>query len=613
MSADKASGECFDPQAFVRTLSTRPGVYRMLGEGGEVLYVGKAGNLRRRVGSYFSRPALSPRLQALLSQIRGIEVTITRSEAEALLLENRLIKTHRPRYNVLLRDDKSYPYIYVSTGDEYPRIAFHRGPRRAPGRYFGPYPSAGAVRETLSLLQKVFHVRQCEDSVFRNRSRPCLQHQIGRCSAPCVGLVDRARYARDVEHMLLFLEGRGDDVIERMVQRMEEAAERLEFEQAARYRDQIAALRQVAARQYVEGERGDLDIVAAAVRGGQACVQVFCVRGGRNLGNRAWFPRAPADADAAEVLEAFLGQHYPGHEIPRTLIVHPALEDPETVAEALGAAAGHKVEILSRVRGARRRWLETAVENAEAALAARLASRSGLAERFEALQEALGLAQPPQRIECFDVSHTMGERTVASCVVFEPDGPVKGDWRRFNIEGVAPGDDYGALRQALERRFARLQRGEGRIPDVLLLDGGRGQVAEAVRVLAEHQIAGVALVGVAKGPGRKPGMERLYLPDRPEPLRLPPHSPALHLIQQIRDEAHRFAITGHRQRRARARQSSVLERIPGMGPRRRQTLLKHFGGLQEVMRAGVEDLARVPGISRVLAQRIYDALHGEAA
>ncbi len=610
--ADRAR-EPFDPRAFVRTLSTRPGVYRMLGADGEVLYVGKARNLRRRVGSYFSRPALSPRLHALLSQVRAIEVTITRSEAEALLLENRLIKAHRPRFNVLLRDDKSYPYIYVSTEDEYPRIAFHRGPRRRPGRYFGPYPSAGAVRETLSLLQKVFRLRTCEDSVFRNRSRPCLQHQIGRCSAPCVGLIGRERYARDVADTLLFLEGRGEALIEDMVRRMEAAAEALEFEQAARYRDQIAALRKVAARQYVEGERGDVDIVAAVAEGGQACVQLFTVRGGRNLGNRAWFPRVPPGADAAEVLEAFLGQHYPGREIPRTLVVHPAPADAAVLADALSAAAGHRVEVLSRVRGARRRWLETAIENARAALAARLASRTGLAARLEALRESLGLPGPPERIECLDVSHTMGERTVAACVVFDAEGPVKGDWRRYNIEGVAPGDDYGALRQALERRYARLQREHGPLPDVLLIDGGRGQVAEAARVLAAHGVEGVTLVGVAKGPERRPGMERLYLPGRREPLRLSPDAPALHLIQQIRDEAHRFAITGHRQRRGRARRTSVLEGIPGMGPRRRQTLLKHFGGLQEVMRAGVEDLAQVPGISRVLAQRIYDALHGEAA
>ncbi|MGA7802007.1 MAG: excinuclease ABC subunit UvrC [Gammaproteobacteria bacterium] len=599
----------FDAKGFVRTLTTRPGVYRMLGADGEVLYVGKARNLKNRVSSYFRSGAQSIKTRSLVGQITGVQVTVTNTEGEALLLENNLIKELKPRYNVLLRDDKSYPYIYLSAEDEYPRLAFHRGARRGKGRYFGPYPNAGAVRESLNLLQKTFRVRQCEESFFRNRSRPCLQYQIKRCSAPCVRLPSPEEYARDVRHTELFLEGRSSEVIDELVGRMEDAAAHMEYEQAARYRDQIATLRRVQERQYVSGEGGDLDIAACVVRGGMACVQLFMIRGGRNLGNKTFFPRAPEDAAAEDVLAAFVAQFYLAHETPPEVLLNQALEDGELLEQVLSDRAGHKVVLRDRVRGERARWVAMAVANAEHALDARLSTRAGMFQRVEALQQVLELDEAPQRMECFDISHTRGEATVASCVVFDGEGPVKSDYRRFNIEGIEPGDDYAAMEQALRRRYTRLKQGEGKLPDLLLIDGGKGQVAAACRVLEELQVEGVQVVGVAKGPERRPGMETLHVVGDGE-RHLPPDSPALHLIQQVRDEAHRFAITGHRQRRSKARSTSPLEAIPGVGPKRRQQLLRQFGGIRELARAGVEDLAKIRGISRELAQDIYDALHG---
>ncbi|NIP72038.1 MAG: excinuclease ABC subunit UvrC [Gammaproteobacteria bacterium] len=603
----------FDPQSFARNLTNKPGVYRMVGANGEVLYVGKARNLKKRVASYFRRAGLPPKTRALMEQVERVEVTVTHTEGEALILENNLIKELHPRYNVLLRDDKSYPYIYLSTDDEFPRLAFHRGPHRAKGRYFGPYPNAGAVRETLSLLQKLFPVRQCEDSFFRNRSRPCLQYQIKRCTAPCVGYVDRDTYMADVHHAEMFLEGKSSEVIDELVRRMEKASEALDFELAARYRDQITSLRRVQERQYVSGEGGDLDVVACAVRGGSACVQVFFIRAGRNLGNKTFFPQIPEGAEPGEVLASFLPQYYLGKEVPQDIVLSHRVEDQSLVAQVLTERAGRRVSVRHGVRGERARWLEMALDNAEHALQARLASRTGIQRRLEALQEALELEQIPTRIECFDISHTMGEATVASCVVFEAEGPVKSDYRRFNITDITPGDDYGALRQALQRRYTRLKKGEGKLPDVLLIDGGKGQVRQAREVLEELQVEGVVIVGVAKGPERRPGEETLFLSGRAAPFILPRNLVALHLIQQVRDEAHRFAVTGHRQRRSRARSTSVLESIPGMGPKRRQRLLQQFGGLREIARAGVEDLASVQGISRDLAQKVYDAFHSEAS
>ena len=600
----------FDAEDFLRTLTALPGIYRMFDAAGQVLYVGKARNLKKRVSSYFRRSGLAPKTRALMKHMARVEVTVTRTEAEALLLENNLIKLHRPRYNILLRDDKSYPYIYLSADGEYPRLTFHRGARKGKGRYFGPYPSSGAVRESLHLLQKMFHVRQCEDSFFANRSRPCLQYQIKRCTAPCVGLVSPQDYAQDVRHTVLFLEGKSSVLNAELVEKMESAAARQDYEQAAVYRDQIASLSRVQERQYVSGESGDMDIVAVAVSGGQACVQVFFVRNGVNLGNKVFFPRIPQDSSEQEVLSAFTTQYYLEHPVPGRILLSAELDDVDLLAEALSEKAQHKVVLSSRVRGERARWLQMGVENAAQALAARLSSQAGMQQRLHRLQQLLELDEAPQRIECFDISHSQGEGTVASCVVFDREGPRKSDYRRFNISDITPGDDYAAMEQALLRRYTRLKKEDAALPELLLIDGGKGQVSSAQKVMEELQISEILLVGVSKGPERRPGLELLHIPAQQRVLDLAPDSPALHLIQQIRDEAHRFAITGHRQRRAKARNVSPLEGIPGVGPRRRQQLLKHFGGMQEVARAGVEEIGKVSGISRDLAQKIYDTFHG---
>ncbi len=580
----------------------------MLNAQGEVMYVGKAKNLRRRVSSYFTR-ASNRRIASMVGQIRDIEITATHTEAEALLLENTLIKEQKPRYNVLLRDDKSYPYLFLSD-EAFPRLAFHRGARKAKGRYFGPYPSAGAVRETLQLLQKLFPVRQCEDSYYRNRSRPCLQYQIDRCTAPCVGFVSEEVYALDVRDTELFLEGKASDVVERWVDKMETAAESLEFEEAAHLRDQISALRRVLEKQYVSGERGDLDIVAVATEGGVACVQLFYVRQGRNLGNKALFPRTGDGAEPSEIVSAFIAQHYLGKPVPQFILVSDEPDDRTVLEESLSRQAERKVVIQSRPRGERARWLQMAVDNAKLAVASRLATAGNARQRLDALQDALNLPDPPARMECFDISHTQGDQTVASCVVFVDGAPSKADYRRFNIRGITAGDDYAAMRQALERRYKRILAGEGKLPDLLLIDGGQGQLKTASDIIAELGIKGVQLLGVAKGPDRRPGLEQLFLLGRTEPLILTPDSQALHLVQQIRDEAHRFAITGHRQRRARAKTRSVLEDISGIGPKRRARLLRQFGGLQGLARAGIEDIRTVEGISDKLAREIYAAFHG---
>ncbi len=600
--------DTFDAKTFLRSLTEGPGVYRMLNGDGEVMYVGKAKNLRRRVGSYFTR-ASNQRIANMVAQIRGIEITATHTESEALLLENNLIKEHKPRYNVLLRDDKSYPYLFLSD-ETFPRLAFHRGARKQKGRYFGPYPSSGAVRESLQLLQKLFPIRQCEDSYFRNRSRPCLQYQIERCTAPCVGFVTPEAYAQDVADTVLFLDGKASDVVQRWVDKMEQAAERLEFEEAAHLRDQITALRAVQEKQYVSGERGDLDIVAVASKGGIACIQLFYVRQGRNLGNKSLFPRSGNGAEESEIVSAFIAQYYLGKAVPQQILVNVEPDDKLVLQESLSRQADRKVVIQSRPRGERARWLRMAVDNAALALVSRLANEGNARQRVEALQDVLALPEPPLRMECFDISHTQGDQTVASCVVFSEGGPSKADYRRFNIKGITPGDDYAAMRQALERRYKRVMAGEGRLPDILLIDGGQGQLNIARDIINELGVEGVLLLGVAKGPDRRAGMEQLFLLGRTEPLILPADSPALHLVQQIRDEAHRFAITGHRQRRGKAKTRSVLEDISGIGPKRRTRLLKQFGGLQGLSRAGIEDIRTVEGISEKLAQEIYAAFHG---
>ncbi|HHJ17657.1 MAG TPA: excinuclease ABC subunit UvrC [Gammaproteobacteria bacterium] len=609
--SDSDTGSGFDASAFLRTLTNRPGVYRMLDAKGGVLYVGKASNLKKRVSSYFRRSGLAPKTKALMQQMVDMEITVTHTEAEALLLENNLIKEYLPRYNILLRDDKSYPWVYLSSEDEFPRLSLHRGARRRKGRYFGPYPGAGAVRKSLHLLQKTFRVRQCEDSFFSNRSRPCLQYQIKRCTAPCVGLVSAEDYAEDVRHTVLFLEGRSSVLHDELVQRMEQAAQRLDYEQAAVCRDQIASLRRVQESQHVSGESGDLDIVACVVAGGIACVQVFFIRQGINLGNKHFFPKIPADSRLEEVLSAFISQYYLTHTVPARLLMNAALADAGLLGQVLSAHAGHRVTLSHSLRGERARWLQLGVANAEQALAARLSSQAGMEKRLALLQQVLELDELPERIECFDISHTQGEGTVASCVVFDREGARKSDYRRFGIRDITGGDDYAAMQQALLRRYTRLKKEECRLPDIVLIDGGKGQVGIAKQVFEELQIDESLIVGVSKGPERRPGMEILHIPAQQRELDLEGTSPALHLIQQIRDEAHRFAISGHRLKRGKARRESPLESIPGVGPRRRQQLLKQFGGLQEVTRAGVEDLCKVPGISRTLAQQIYDTFHGD--
>ncbi|QXP83880.1 excinuclease ABC subunit UvrC [Methylococcus sp. Mc7] len=603
----------FDIKAFLATLTGAPGVYKMLDGNGEVIYVGKAKNLKKRVASHFAQRDNSPKQNAMVARVQAIEVTVTRTEGEALLLENQLIKRHKPRYNINLRDDKSYPYIYVSTHQEFPRLAFHRGSRARPGRFFGPFPSAAAVRDSLKTLQKIFPVRQCEDSYFANRTRPCLQYQIERCTGPCVGLVGPDAYSEDVANTLLFLEGRGEALIDRLAQRMEQAAQRLEFEKAARYRDQISNLRTVLAKQLVAGEQGDLDMIACAIRGNIGCVHVVFIRNGQQIGDRSFFPRMQDEHDAAAVLEAFIPQFYLDKEIPRELLLSHEIRDRELFEAVLGQQAGRGVKISWRLRGERARRLELAQANAEYALKTRLASQQNIADRLRHLTEMLGLAEPPNRMECFDISHTQGDQTVASCVVFDRNGPLKSAYRRFNIEGITGGDDYAAMAQALSRRYQRVRAGEVETPDILFIDGGKGQIHAAAQALDELGVGNVRIIGIAKGPDRKPGMETLFKAGCSDPIVVEPNNPGSLLIQHIRDEAHRFAITGHRQRRAKAAIQSPLQAIAGLGPKRRQQLLRQFGGLRQISRADVEALSSVEGINRQLAQRIYDMFHDHGA
>ena len=583
----------------------------MYGEEGKLLYVGKAKNLKSRVSSYFRASGLAAKTMALVARINNIEVTVTSTEVDALLLEHNLIKQQQPPYNILLRDDKSYPYIFLSSDDQYPRLSLHRGAKRKKGKYFGPYPSAAAVRESLHLMQKVFKVRQCEDSYFRNRSRPCLQFQIGRCSAPCVALITESEYADQVESTSLFLRGKSQELMTRLADDMERAAKNQEYERAAVNRDQISQLQHVQASQGIEGVTGDLDIAAAAVHGGRACVQVLFVRGARVLGSKTYYPPLKLDESPAQVLSAFLPQYYLGavRALPGEIIVNDPPEDLDTLAAAFTVQAGRKVQLRHRVRDARARWLQLARQTAETNLQSHLEGKNTALARLQALQDTLKLPELPQRMECFDISHSSGEATVASCVVFDQNGPRKSDYRKFNIEGIVGGDDYAAMQQALERRYKRLKAGEGAIPDILFIDGGKGQVSQAMTVLEDLQINNVEVIGVAKGTTRKAGFETLISGETGVETQLRGDSAALHLIQHIRDEAHRFAITGHRARRDKKRQTSLLEDIPGVGAKRRRDLLRHFGSAQGVGNANVEELRKISGISANLAQQIYDHLH----
>jgi excinuclease ABC subunit C len=601
-------GASFDVATFLAALPAKPGVYRMLAADDTILYIGKARHLKNRVSSYFHGRAHAEKTQAMLAQVARVEVTVTASETEALLLEYNLIKQHRPRYNILLKDDKSFPYIHL-TAHEFPRLAYYRGAGKVPGRFFGPYPNSVAARETLQFLQKLFRLRPCEDTFFANRSRPCLQHQIGRCSAPCVGLVTREAYAQDIADAVQVLQGRNTELIAELGRRMESAAEGLQFEDAARFRDQIAMLKQIQASQAVTRIRGaDIDAVAIAGTGPEYCVSVVFVRGGRNLGSTNFFPKGGLGGEN-EALSGFLAQYYLARESPDEIVVSHRVEDADVLEAALRERAGRAVPIRGGVRGTRARWLDMARTNAELGLKMKASSRASLREQLDALEEALGLERPPRRIECFDVSHTMGESAIASCVVFGAEGPLKSDYRRFNLKGLTPGDDYAGMRQAVGRHFARLQRGEGVMPDLLLIDGGEGQLRAAREALGELGVKELVTVGVAKGADRRVGQERLFLAGRDAPLILEADSPALRLIQRVRDEAHRFAIAGHRKARARSRLESLLEEIPGLGPAKRRELLKSFGGLQGVRQASVEDLAKVRGVSRSLAELIYEQMN----
>jgi excinuclease ABC subunit C len=601
--------EVFDAKVFVDSLPGRPGVYRMLDGERQILYVGKARNLKSRVGSYFQPSNVQPKVLALVAKTADMEVTITNSDTEALLLEYNLIKKHRPRFNVVLRDDKSFPYLHLETQHDFPRLNFYRGSRKEPGKYFGPYPSAGAVRDTLQQLQKLFRIRNCDDTYFANRSRPCLQYQIQRCTAPCVGLVAKASYAGDVASAIKVLEGRNDEVGEELGKRMDAAAERLDFEEAAQLRDQLAKLKVIQAQQIVTaGGDHDADVVAIAAANGEYCVALMFIRAGRSLGSTTFFPKAPF-AELPEVLAAFVTQYYLERDAPAEIIVEQEFDEMQLLEATLAARLAHKVRISSSVRGIRARWLEMVRNNAEQALTMRRLARAGIESSLEDLRDAFDLEESPARLECFDISHTGGTDTVASCVVFGVEGPLKSDYRRFNISGIQPGDDYAAMYQALTRRYKRVRDGEIVKPDILLIDGGKGQLAEAAKVVAELGIEGVTLIGVAKGADRRAGQEQLFLLGQDTPTILAPDSRALHLIQRVRDEAHRFAIAGHRRKRAKRHNQSILETIPGLGPVKRRELLKQFGGLQGILRAGIDDFIQIRGLGRELAQVIYEHLH----
>lgn len=596
----------------LRNLPQSPGIYRMLGAEGQVLYVGKARSLKQRVSSYFLKKVDSPKTRALVARITHFDITLTSSETEALLLEQTLIKSLKPPYNILLRDDKSYPYVFLSESAAWPRLAFHRGTRQQAGRYFGPFPSSAAVRESLNLLQKLFQVRQCDDTMFSNRDRPCLQYQIKRCRAPCVGYISAEDYRRDVENTRRFLEGRNEEVSQDLTARMSMASEQLDFESAAVYRDQLAALRRVQEQQFVLKDIGSADVFAVAAQPGAVCVQVLFVRDGRVLGSRAYFPPLFGETETAAILSEFLPSFYlqdeTGRDIPNEVILPCDIDESDALAKVLSERRGRDIVLKWRLRETRAAWMTMAEKNAMASLSAHMANRDQINKRFTELQQVLDLAQPIQRMECFDISHTMGEATVASCVVFDAQGPRKSDYRRFNISDITPGDDYAAMRQALTRRYSRLVAGEAALPDLLIIDGGKGQLTQAIEVLAELNVTNVMMIGVAKGEGRKPGLETLHLVDGRQ-ISLAGDSMALHLIQHIRDEAHRFAITGHRARRAKSRKGSVLDDISGIGPARRKRLIEHFGGLQGLQRASEAELSRIPGISEALAKQVYAALH----
>ncbi len=600
----------FDGRAYAAGLTPRPGVYRMLNAQGDVIYVGKAHNLKKRVGSYFSKTTDSLKTRALISHISDIEVTVTETEDEALILESTLIKRHRPRYNVSLRDDKSYPYVHLSSHD-FPQISFQRG-QKLKGRYFGPYPSASAVRDTLGSVHRIFRLRQCDDPFFSHRARPCLQYQIKRCSAPCVGHIDKDEYARDVQDAISLLEGRSEKLLDALKRRMNQASAKLEFERAADLREQIAAVRRLHGRG--TGQRGlsNADIICGDIKSGTAAVVVLSMRDGQNQGHRSFYPSAPGGTEPAELIKAFLGQYYLDRPIPTEIVISPRIDESSLYEHVLGSKAGKQINIKASVRAERKRLLETAQATLHQAIATRLSEKGSVQQREKALAEVFGMEQAAVRMECFDISHTSGESTVASCVVFKNGAPDKSSYRRYNITDITPGDDYAAIHQAVKRRFTNQNKDNAQIPDILFIDGGKGQLSEALKAITELEVDIPHIVSIAKGPERIAGNEQLILPEQDAPLILPADSPALHLIQQIRDEAHRFAITGHRGKRAKSRTRSELQDIAGLGPARRRSLLTTFGGVRRIERATVTELRKVEGISESLAQRIFDHFHSKS-
>ncbi|MBU3891327.1 excinuclease ABC subunit UvrC [Serratia rubidaea] len=604
----------FDAKAFLKTVTSQPGVYRMYDAGGTVIYVGKAKDLKKRLASYFRTQVGSRKTETLVKNIAQIDVTVTHTETEALLLEHNYIKLYQPRYNVLLRDDKSYPLIFLSA-DTHPRLAIHRGAKHAKGEYFGPFPNSYAVRETLALLQKLFPVRQCENSVYRNRSRPCLQYQIGRCLGPCVaGLVSEEEYRQQVDYVRLFLSGKDQQVLHQLIERMENASKALNFEEAARVRDQIQAVRRVTERQFVSGHGDDMDVIGVAFESGMACLHVLFIRQGQVLGSRSYFPKVPGDTDLSEVVQTFVGQFYlqgsQSRTLPTEILLDFTLQEKDLLAASLSELAGRKIHIQSKPRGDRARYLKLARTNAATALTSKLSQQSTIHQRLAELAKVLQMDNI-SRMECFDISHTMGEQTIASCVVFDENGPLRSEYRRYNITGITPGDDYAAMAQVLRRRYGKALE-EKKVPDVIFIDGGKGQLGMALEVFDSLEVSWdkskPRLIGIAKGADRKAGLETLFFVPSGEGISLPADSPALHVIQHIRDDSHNHAITGHRQKRAKVKNTSALELIEGVGPKRRQTLLKFMGGLQPLMNASVEEIAKVPGISQALAEKIYNAL-----
>ena len=591
-----------------KSLPELPGVYQFYDDD-KIIYIGKAKNLKKRVSSYFRAGNHSNRIKRMISLIKKVDLIITKSEADALLLENIQIKKYRPRFNILLRDDKSYPYIYVDTQHNYPRLSFYRGKRKKNGKFFGPYSNVYSVRDALNTLQKLFKVRQCSDSFFKNRSRPCLQYQIERCSAPCVGLIKKDDYVADINMSMKFLDGKNTEIINLLINKMENASDNQNFELAAKFRDQIESLRHTCEQSVVSGEKGDVDVIAVFIVSETACIQVFNIRNGVSFGNETFFPVIDDSINESSLLSIFIGQYYLSRQIPKEIIINKITKDKKILEYILSKKNNSKVVITNSVRGIRQKWIELAEKNTMDSINIKILSKRNMFNRFQSLQDLLGLSDVPKKLECFDVSHTFGEETVASCVSFSIEGAQKKDYRKFNIKSTSIGDDYAAMREALTRHFSRLKKSDVSLPDICFIDGGIGQVNIALKVMEDLQISTVQIIGVSKGKERKSGEETIIMDYGATKINLEKNSLALHLIQQIRDEAHRFAITGHRKRRDKSRFKSPLEEIPGLGPKRKQILLKHFGGLQGLVKAGEDEIKKIPGINKTLAEAIYCRFH----